>query len=307
MKVFNKLNDNKNLAIALGFFDGIHIGHKKIISTLVQNAQKNKLQSAIITFTENPANYFSDETTLAIQSQKDKENIIEAMGVDYLYELDFEKFKNLTAADYIKNVLVKYFSPKYIIAGYNHTLGSDRQNAGILEDLQTKYKYNSIIVSEQKYRNREKVSSTLIRKYLNKGYLNAANALLGRNFSIMNSVVSGKKIARTLGYPTANLIWPYNIAKLPYGVYYGYVNIGDSIIPSLINWGTKPTLTNGSEEILEAHIYKYDKDIYGKIIKVLFVKKYRDQAKFSNIKSLQNKINEDYKNFQNWAKVKVKY
>ena len=304
MEVLHEIKPNKGLAIALGYFDGIHIGHKKLLTTLVQQAKLKKLKTAVITFDKNPADYFKDEITPNIQSFKDKELILDSMGIDYLYELNFEQYKELSAHQYIQDVLVKNFAPEIIVVGYNHTFGKDKSgNPSILKDFASNYNYECIIIPEQKYKDKEVVSSSEIRKRIQYGHLNAIRALLGRYFSVRNSVIKGNKVARTLGYPTANLVWPNSMIKLPYGVYYGYVQTGGKLNPALISWGTKPTLTNGKNEILEAHLYDFDENLYCKIIKVMFAKKIRDEENFGSILVLKTQLQKDYSAFEKWARL----
>ena len=304
MEVFNEINTNKGLAIALGYFDGIHIGHKKIISTLVQQAKAKGIKSAIVTFEKNPADYFKDEPTPDIQTYKDKEMILESLGVDYLYELNFEKYKDLSAFQYIKDVLYNYLEPQMIIVGYNHTFGKDKSgNPSVLKDFASNFGYECVVVPELKYKDKEPVSSSIIRKRIQYGHLNAIKAFLGRYYSIRNSVIKGDKIARTLGYPTANLIWPNSLMKLPYGVYYGFAQVGVKMVPALISWGTKQTLTDGKTEILEAHLYDFNEVLYGKIIKVIFVKKVRDEQNFGNIRVLATQLRKDHDHFVAWARI----
>ncbi len=302
MQVFQKLTKNKNLVIALGYFDGIHIGHKKIISILVKEAKLKNTKSAIITFQKNPADYFNKEETPSIQTYKDKENLLEAMGVDYLYELDFENYKDISASEYI-NILYEYFEPLEIIVGYNHTFGKDRSgNPSLLKEFASNYKYECTIVPQQKYNDKEEVSSSIIRKKIQYGHLSAIKALLGRHFSVRNSVIKGEGLARKLGFPTANIIWPNSMAKLPYGVYHGYTQVNTKMYPSLISWGTKPTLSDGQNEILEAYIDDFNENLYGKIIKVIFIKKVRDEENFGNIRVLQTQLQKDYRAFIEWKK-----
>ncbi|MBQ8635245.1 riboflavin biosynthesis protein RibF [bacterium] len=307
MEILHEISPNKKLAIALGYFDGIHIGHKKIINTLVQQARAKGVKSAIITFDKNPADYFSEKQTLGIQTFKDRQLILNSLGVDYLYELNFEQFKELSAMNYLEEVLIKNFEPEIIVVGYNHTFGKDKTGSpALLKEFSSKYNYDCIIVPEQKYQDKEEVSSTIIRKRIEYGHLNAVKALLGRQFSVRNSVVKGNKIARTLGYPTANLVWPNSMVKLPYGVYHGYVQTGSKMKPALISWGTKPTLTNGKNEILEAHLYDFNENLYGKIIKVIFVKKMRDEQNFGNIRVLATQLQKDYEAFKKWAQLMIR-
>jgi riboflavin kinase/FMN adenylyltransferase len=304
MIISTTLDTNKGLAIALGYFDGMHLGHRKLISTLVKAAKEKNLKTAVITFKENPANSFNDEPVLNIQIQKDKERILEDLGIDYLYELDFEEYKNMLAIEYIQDVLVKNFEPKIIVVGYNHTLGADTKTCDFIKENESKFNYSTIIVPQFLYNGTEKVSSSIIRKHIEKGHLNATNILLGKNFSVINSVVNGDKIATGLGYPTANLVWPDDIVKLPYGVYFGYAKYSYDTIPALISWGVKPTLSSKKEEKLEAHLYDFDKNIYGRILRIIFVKKYRDEIQFENLKVLKEQLADDYATFAQWARPK---
>ena len=305
MKIYHEITeDKKKLALALGFFDGVHIGHKKILTTLVQQAKLKGIPSAVVTFDDNPANYFSDKKIPAIQSFKDKELIMSSLGIDYLYELNFEQYKNLNAHDYLANVIVKNFEPEIIVVGYNHTFGKEKSgNPEFLKDYATNFNYECIVVPEYKYKDKETVSSTEIRKRILYGHLNAVHALLGRYFSVRNSVIKGDKTATILGYPTANLVWPNSMIKLPYGVYYGFVQAESKMNPALISWGTKPTLSDGSNEVLEAHIYDFNENIYGKIINVVFVKKVRDEENFGNIRVLKTQLQKDYSAFEKWARL----
>ncbi len=302
MEVIRELTENKGIAVALGYFDGMHLGHKRVIQILITRARQMNLKTAVITFDTNPASYFSSEPVLNLMTFKDKERIMSSLGIDYLYELDFAKFKDMTAQEYLDNVIKKYFDPKLIVIGYNHTFGKDISgNSIFLSEQAKKLQYELITVPEYKYNDKEKISSSIIRERIKHGHLNAIRALLGRNYMISNSVVQGNKVARTLGYPTANIIWPDGMTKLPYGVYYGFCQVNAKLIPSLISWGTRPTLTAGDEEVLEAHLYKFQENLYGRIIKILFVKKFREQICFSNMKELKEQIRNDYSEFMKWA------
>ncbi len=304
IKTFAKIEKNKGIAIALGFFDGMHLGHRKIIKTLIAESRAEGLKTAVVTFSQNPANCFNEKPTLNIQSTKDRELILDSLGVDYLYELDFEEYKNLLASEYLSDVLVKYFQPKLIVAGYNHTFGADVKGSNFIKENEDKYNYKCIIVPELLYQNKEEISSTIIRKHIEHGHLNATNALLGKNFSIRNSVVNGKKLATNLGYPTANMVWPDSIVKLPYGVYFGYSVIENKTIPALIAWGVKPSVSPDKEEKLEAHLYDFDKNIYGKIMRLIFVKKLRNEEYFPTLALLKEQLDNDYEAFEQWAKLR---
>lgn len=299
METFYNITPNKNLVLGLGYFDGIHKGHKKIIQTVVDEAKKRGVKSAVITFKKNPADYFKKQCTLNIQTSKNRREILESLGVDYLYELDFENLKDLSAKEYLNNILIKNFEPKVIVAGYNHTFGKQKQgNGSFLKEESKIYGYDCIIIPEQKHDNK-KISSTIIRKYIQQGKLNEAAALLERPFSIQNEVIKGDGIAKNLGFPTANLKWSNKIIKLPYGVYFANAKINSKNYHALANWGIKPTLYNKNKELLEAFIHDFDEDIYAQEVEISFIKKIRDEKKFDNIEHLKKQLKEDYKTFLN--------
>ena len=290
MQIFKEINKNKGISLALGYFDAMHQGHIKIIKTLSELNTK----TAVITFEKNPANYFSDIFIPDIQTQAQKEKLISSFGIDYIYELDFEKYKNLSAKDYI-NILIENFEPKNIIAGYNHTFGKDRVGDSIF--LKNNAKSNIIIVKELKSDN-QKISSSNIRKLIQNGDLKTANSLLDRLFSVCGKVIEGDKIARTLGYKTANVIWNNNIVKLPYGVYIGLVKYNNKKYDAMISWGVKPTLKKENKEILEAHLYNFDGNLYGEDIEIYFSQKLREQKDFGNIDALKNQLDKDFLEFK---------
>ena len=304
MEILHEITENKNIAVALGYFDGIHIGHRKILQTLIQNAKAMGIKCAVVTFEDNPANHLKNEKTLNIQTYKDREIILASLGVDYLYELDFEKYKHMQANEYLKDVIVKYLKPKLIVVGYNHTFGKNKEgNPNYLQEFKNLYNYECIVMPEVLYHDKEPVSSSIIRKRIEYGHLNAIKAFLGRYFSVRNSVVKGARVASSLGYPTANLVWPDSMVKLPYGVYHGFAMVDRKMYPALISWGVKPTLTQGKNEILEVHLYNFNENLYGKIINVLFSKKVRDEEKFGNILVLKTQLQKDYAAFKRWARL----
>lgn len=298
----------KNLSLALGFFDGVHIAHKKILSTAVEFARENGLKSAVVTFEKSPRTIINPSNSAKsanLQTLEDKLFLIEKTGTDIAYVLDFEDFKHLSAAEYLCDILIKNFAPKFITTGFNHTFGAKccgnavgnseflylHQNLG--------YKYIEI---EKMRLNNALVSSTNIKKLIELGYIKEANMLLGYDFNIEGKVVSGMKLARELGFKTANLNWCKNIVKLPYGVYFGTVDYKGIKYRALLNWGIKPTVTRkvlSPEPVLEAHILDFDKEIYGDNIRVFFKLPLRKEKKFLNVEDLKAQIALDIKKCEN--------
>ena len=302
MKVFKSINHNPDLALALGFFDGVHLAHQKLISKAVEFAQQNGKKSAVITFETNPSNYFRKEKTQNVSANEERLERIEALGVDFVYMLDFEEFMQMEALEYLQDVIVKSFSPCCIVTGFNHKFGRGRQgDTNLLSKYSERFNYKFVELSAQKIQNCL-VSSSNIREMITNGHIRNANLLLGHSFSLKNNVVKGNQIANTLGFPTANIYWPNNIVHLPHGVYFGYVVV-DKTYPAVINWGKRPTFDGSDEEIVEAHILNFDFQIYGKIIRVLFVMKIRDEIKFPNQEALIKQIQEDVETARKLARL----
>ncbi len=288
MQILTDLIKNSNLSLALGFFDGIHKGHQTVIQNAVDYAHKNNCKSAVITFKEHPCCFFYGKCPKYILSGKERENKIKELGVDYLYELDFESISGLTAGDYLKNVLVKYFSPCAISTGWNHNFGYKKSgNAKFLHDNSKKFGYEYFELPPQKINN-EIISSSAIRKYLSTGNIEKANTMLGYKFYTSGTVIKGQQIGRTIGFKTANLIYPDELIELPHGVYSVETNFGKGIA----NFGTRPTV-NGDGTLLEVHILDFDKDIYGETLSVEFKKMIRTEKKFPSLDALKKQIYND--------------
>lgn len=288
MQKFSELNQKQNLAIALGYFDGVHIGHRAVIKSAVDFAKKNNTKSAVITFSDHPYCYFKGVCPKYILTREEREKRIASLGIDYLYELNFEDFAHLTAKEYLNNILINHFHPISISTGWNHNFGKNKSgNVNFLEEQAKNYNYKYFKIPPQKINN-EIISSTKIRKLLSEGNIEKANHMLGQNFSIEGEIVKGNQIGRTIGFRTANLVYPPELIELPYGVYAVDTTYGKGIA----NFGIRPTL-NGSHTSLEAHILNFEKDIYGEIINVNFNKMIRTEKKFPSLDALKKQINLD--------------
>lgn len=290
MQKFSELNQKQNLAIALGYFDGVHIGHRAVIKSAVDFAKKNNTKSAVITFSDHPYCYFKGVCPKYILTREEREKRIASLGIDYLYELNFEDFALLTAKEYLNNILINYFHPISISTGWNHNFGKNKSgNVNFLEEQAKNYNYKYFKIPPQKINN-EIISSTKIRKLLSEGNIEKANLMLGQNFSIEGKIVKGNQIGRTIGFRTANLVYPPELIELPYGVYAVDTTYGKGIA----NFGIRPTI-NGSHTSLEAHILNFEKEIYGEIINVNFNKMIRTEKKFPSLDALKKQINLDIK------------
>jgi riboflavin kinase/FMN adenylyltransferase len=232
MEIFTELNKNPNLSLALGFFDGVHLGHKKVIESAVDFAKRNNTKSAVITFKNHPCCYLWDVKPKYILTRQARQEKIAELGVDFLYELDFESIAGLTAEDYLKSVLVDNFMPSAIFTGWNHNFGYKKSgDKKFLKENSKKFGYEYFELPPVKLispphpnplpfgEGVEIISSTAIRKYLKDGKIEKANQMLGYNFSITGEVVKGNQIGRTIGFKTANIEYPAELIEIPFGVY----------------------------------------------------------------------------------------
>ncbi len=290
MQIFTSLNENKNLSIALGYFDGVHLGHRAVINSAVNFAKENNLKSAVITFKDHPCCFFYGVCPKYILTREQRREKLASSGIDYLYELDFdEKLSSLSAQEYLENILVKYFTPKSISTGFNHHFGAKKSGTPeFLRNNSKKYGYEYFEIPPQKIDN-EIISSTAIRNYLQNGQIEKANKMLKDNFAITGIVVEGQKLGRKLGFKTANLIYPPELIELPFGVYETNTQYGKGIT----NFGIRPTVSSTQKPVAETHILNFAKDIYGEKINVEFVRMLRKEQKFNSVDELKQQIAKD--------------
>lgn len=284
----NTITKYNGASIILGFFDGVHCGHREVIKTAVDFAKENNTKTVLITFKESPAEYFGKNIP-NIYPRQYSYDIISDLGVNAIWELNFINFVNKSADEFLE-LLNKTFSPKSISTGFNHTFGANKKgNPDFLKQNQEKYGYKYFCSPEYKISG-ETVSSTRIRELLKDGNIEKANLFLKNNFTFTSEVIKGKQLGRELGFPTANMQYPENFVKIPYGVY--EVRVFGR--PAILNWGIKPTV-NGKSEVLEVHIPDFHDDLYGKILSVEIIKKIREEKKFNNIEELKEQITKDIK------------
>lgn len=293
MKIFIELEKIPNLSLALGFFDGVHRGHQAVIMQAVEFARENGTKSAVVTFRDHPCCYFYGVGPKYILSRESREEKIAELGVDYLFELDFESISGLTAEEYLRDILIKHFTPSAITTGWNHNFGCKKSgNVKFLQDSSDKFGYKYFEIKPQKS-GLHIISSTAIRNSLFDGLIEDANRMLGYNFFIKGEVIEGQKLGRKIGFRTANLNYPPELIDLPFGVYEVLVGLGNEKFKGITNFGIRPTVTQNGVHSLETHILDFDRDIYGKQIEVEFLKMIRPEKKFSSLDELKNQIQKD--------------
>ena len=289
----NSNSDNPAI-LTIGTFDGVHLGHKKIIKKLVKSAKEKKLRSCILTFFPHPRNFLSKSNDLKmINTIREKKEILDELGVDELIIQEFnDDFSNLSANEFIRHLL-KFCEIKEIIVGYNHKFGKDRE-AGIDELKVYGKKYGFDVCEIDAFDiNQINISSTKIRNAIGAGEVELCNEYLGYNFSIDGNIVKGKSIGKKIGFPTANIRVEENYKIIPKnGVYFVSCKIKNIQKFGMMNIGFNPTFGN-KKLTIEVNIFDFNQDVYGENIKIEFIKFIRNEMKFQNISELIKQIKID--------------
>jgi len=299
MKIIRDLNSsnlNKNGCVAtIGNFDGLHLGHQKIIAELKLKAIEMGLPLTVISFEPLPAEYFMPEPPARIYPMRDKIRLLQALGVDAYVCLKFnQKFANQKAEDFIQTTLIDKLNARYIAVGDDFRFGYQRKGDFQLLKKIGKTAGMTVVDTPTCKLNNQRVSSTRIRNHLEAGEIQQANLLLGKNYILSGRVRHGDKRGRTIGFPTLNLKMPDNIAPRR-GVYAVKVTgLNQETLKGVANLGMRPSV-NGTENRLETHLFDFNADVYGKYICVELVEFIRDEKRFDDFKLLKAQILEDAK------------
>lgn len=285
---------NFNSVVSIGNFDGVHLGHQKLLSTLYNIGKKNNLPTIIILFEPQPLEFLNNQNPpKRITQFHEKIKYIKLYKIDIILCINFNKFfSNLSAEKFIIQILINKLHIKFIIIGEDFQFGSKRNgNITFLKKMSKKYTFN-VIEIKSLYKNNVKISSTNIRKYLLDNNIKLANFLLGRPFSIIGRVIYGNQIGRTLGYPTANIKLCSNIC-INNGVYAVKMYCKKKYL-GICNIGVKPSYINTSKnKILEVYLFDTNIDLYNKEIEVFLYKKIRNECFFSSSQKLKDQISQD--------------
>ncbi|RED50591.1 bifunctional riboflavin kinase/FAD synthetase [Seonamhaeicola aphaedonensis] len=281
--------------VTIGTFDGVHIGHKKIIERLVNTGKKEGLKSVILTFFPHPRMVLQKDSNIKlINTIDERRNILESLELDFLLIKKFtHEFSRLTAEEFVKQLLVDKLKTKKVIIGYDHRFGRNR-NADI-EDLKKFGKLYGFEVEEISAQDIDDVavSSTKIRDALFEGDVIKANAYLGYNFMLTGTVIKGKGLGRQMDYPTANIHIEEDYKLIPkQGAYIVKAKIEDSDVYGMMNIGMNPTV-NGKRETIEVHFFNFRENIYNQTIQIELLKRLRDEEKFQSVEALKNQLKKD--------------
>lgn len=297
MKIFENLNDidiKGPLSLALGNFDGIHLGHKRIIEKTVEKAEEKGLESGVFTFSNHPRNVIADEVfTKNIIYFEEKARLLQGLGISYLFSIPFDdEIMNMSYDEFVKDVLIGKLQMKEGFCGFNYRFGyKGLGDSEKLKKLAEKLDFTINIIEPVKV-DGEIVSSTLIREMITSGKMEKCAKFLGRPYAIDGTVVMGNRVGRKLGFPTTNLVIDEQMVSPANGVYITLCTYNGLSFPSITNVGTKPTLGEYAKNV-ETHIFGLDSDLYYKRIHVEFVKKIRQEEKFNSVSELSKQIEKD--------------
>lgn len=299
MKIIRSLESIQNefpngSSLTLGNFDGIHVGHQTLLLRTVEKAKELGIPSVVVTYFPNPSVVLGKKPNFKyLSSEKEKENLIRGFGIDYLLVLDFTlELSKMSAEDFLENIVIKALHAKHIVIGYNHFFGAERRgDFALLESNKFKYGY-AVELREAVLKKDSKISSSLIRGFLDNGEMEEAKILLGRNYHITGIVVEGAKRGRSIGFPTANLKVPGDKLLPSVGVYACFVKFDGKDHKGMVNIGFNPTF-DGLGLHVEVNIFGFDGNLYGKEIELEMVKKIRDEQKFDGIDALKVQLTID--------------
>jgi riboflavin kinase/FMN adenylyltransferase len=298
MKLFTDLKEIggiENTVIAFGNFDGVHKGHQELMRRTVNCAVSTDLKSAVFTFSNHPKNVISNKLKVKnILPWGEKVKILSDLGIDYVVTVPFdEAIRFMEPEEFIVNILVKKLKMKEAYCGFDYRFGRDGKGTPeVLMKVGLSHSFG-IHILEPYMVGGEIVSSTLIRSYIEDGGVNKCLGLMGRYYSTKGIVIRGNRFGRTLGFPTLNITIDEDMVNPANGVYVTYCNYAGIRYPSITNVGNRPTVSSTQARNIETHIFNFDKEVYGKEIRVEFLERLRPEMTFENVESLAVQIKED--------------
>lgn len=281
--------------VTIGNFDGLHLGHMELIKKAVEVSRQNNIQSVAFTYDIHPLSFLYSKAVHLLMSNEDKEQILIAKGIDTVLHVPFdEHIRNMNSEEFCDLILIKKLRVRHLVMGADAKFGKEKAD---IEHIKTYCEAKGVVmhIIPLLIMDEKRISSSSIRKLVEHGEIERANKYLGRYFSVEGTVVHGKKLGRKLGYPTANLFIPGDKAVPSKGVYETIVEFDGRTYKGATNVGTNPTVGDKTLRV-ESYVIDFDEELYGKQIKVSFVRRLRDEIKFESVEKLIEQMDEDVKN-----------
>ena len=301
VREFENYTENSPKVLSLGMFDGVHLGHLSIINLLKKTAQEKQFETALLTFWPHPRKVFNPNDDIKLLNTLDEKlDLLEKAHLDVVFLKSFdENFRNLTGEEFVRQILIEKLNVKHIIIGHDHVFGKNKSgNFELLQKLSKELDFEVQQLDAVK-EGEFNISSTKIRNCLGNGNIIGANKMLGYHYSVSGKVIDGKKLGRTIGYPTAN-IEVDELKLLPKkGAYIVEVYVKNKSYKGMLSIGTNPTV-NGEKLTVEVYILDFNEDIYGEEITVKFRDFLHEEIKFESLEKLIERLNEDKKLTENF-------
>lgn len=307
MKIFNSIksfNAVKPTIVTIGTFDGVHLGHKKILAQITKSAYDLNCESLVLTFFPHPRMVLQEDTEMKqLNTLNEKIELLDNLGIDNLVVHPFDKeFSRLTAEEFVKEVLVDVFKIKKIIIGHDHRFGRNRTaNIDDLISFGETYGFEVEQISAEEI-NEVSISSTKIRNALLEGNIELATTYLGYNYSLSGIISKGKQLGRTIGYPTANIKIEEEYKLIPLnGVYIAQSILNGKTVFGMMNIGTRPTV-DGTTQTIEINFFDFKQNLYGQKITVSLLHRMRTEQKFESLDALKSQLSKDKINAQSYIR-----
>ncbi len=305
MRIFRHFHqaEGSPLALAIGNFDGVHLGHQALLRALIEAARQRGLKSAVMTFEPHPREFFSpDNAPARLASLREKLELFAEAGIDLVYVCRFNRrFAGVSAADFMQLTLKQDMNVRAVLVGEDFRFGAGRQ--GSRADFAAAG-FDIISLPDVMIDDR-RISSTAIRNALAAGDLQQARRLLGRDYSISGKVVHGDKVGRTWGYPTANIHMLHDRPPF-FGIYAVKLEgLAETHLPGVASLGVRPTVKQNGRPTLEVHLFDFQQDIYGRHVRVHFMHKIRDEMKFADVETLKLWIARDANQARQYFKLET--
>lgn len=284
---------DKACVVILGNFDGIHKGHQKLFEIAKQEAKKRSLETVVFSFYPHPTWVIGNHPKALIMSRRDKKRMTESFGMDVLLEYPFTKtFASISPDEFFIEILVKQLKVSVLVVGSNYYFGKDKAgNPSYLKELGKRYNVEVYVVDAVK-RDNQMISSSQIRNLIIDGKMEAANEMLGHPYMVVGNVMQGKKLGRTIGFPTINLMADPDRVYPPNGVYATKVKVNAKTYLSMTNVGYNPTVS-GERKMIETHLFEFNDTLYGAEVEVDFYHFIRPEQKFEGIEALRVQLAQD--------------
>lgn len=291
----SSFHSSSRTIVTIGTFDGVHLGHQKILEQLISDAQNRGKKSVLLTFFPHPRMVLQKDVQIElINTIEEKAKLLEKMGLDYLIIHPFSReFSRMTALDFVRDILVNQLKTSKLVIGYDHHFGKNREgNIDQLREYSPLYGFDIDEISAQDIDN-VSISSTKIRRALHDGNLKTANQFLGYHFTINGTVVNGKQLGGKIGFPTANIHVKESYKLIPKtGVYIVRSNMNGKTINGMMNIGYRPTV-DGKHQTIEVHFFDFDEDLYGQKLSIELCYFLREEQKFDSVEDLIAQLKKD--------------